>query len=533
VLLAGLLALALALIGQPSSAAVAAAAPRPLVAGGDGHSCAVLSGGVKCWGGSVGVGAGGPDPVTVGGVGAAVAVTAGESQSCALTAAGSVKCWGGNVYGELGDGSTATRTTAVDVQALGVGVVSVAAGGRHTCAATPSKAWCWGRNDKGQVGDGTWGFDRHVPVPVVGLSGSLAQLAAGYEHTCALTTGGAVVCWGSGGDGQLGDTYTGGYFQPKPVQVVGLTSGVVSIAAGGAESCAVLSGGGVKCWGFNRSGQLGDGTIETRRDTPVDVVGLTGVAAVAVGGNHACALTQAGGVKCWGNNEFGQLGDGTTTERRAPVDVRGLQAGVTAIAAGTWHTCAETTSGVVKCWGRNYERQIGDGTTTMRLTPVDATGPRPRHTLFVTKTGTGSGTVQSFPAGITCGTTCSMTFDFGTSINLGASSAPRSIFQGWRGDCHGGSGTVCSVTMDVDRHIQAVFTITPLPCDVPNVVGTPLKTARRLIAARHCRVATVRSIPSRLKEGYVVAQRPMPGRAHLAPGAKISLTVSNGERRGR
>jgi alpha-tubulin suppressor-like RCC1 family protein len=201
----------------------------------------------------------------------------------------------------------------------------------------------------------------------------VAAVAAGYYHTCALTTAGGLKCWGWNVYGQLGDGTTTN--RTAPVDVVGLTSGVAAVAPGYEHTCALTTAGNLKCWGNSGSGQLGDGTT-TNRTAPVDVVGLTsGVAAVAAGYYHSCALTTTGGVKCWGYNGYGELGDGTTTDRTTPVGVVGLTSGVAAVAAGRYHTCAVRT-GNLKCWGNNVG-QLGDGTQTDRWTPVDVTGFAP------------------------------------------------------------------------------------------------------------------------------------------------------------
>jgi alpha-tubulin suppressor-like RCC1 family protein len=216
-------------------------------------------------------------------------------------------------------------------------------------------------------------------VDVVGLGSGVAAIAAGGEHTCALTSGGGVKCWGANGAGQLGDGTT--TWRSTPVDVVGLGSGVSAIAASGYHTCALASGGGVKCWGRNSYGQLGDGTT-TDRNTPVDVVGLAnGAAAIAAGYWHTCALmdlTSGGGVKCWGWNTSGQLGDGTTIQRSTPVNVVRLGSGVAAIATGWFHTCTLTTDGGVKCWGWDGYGQLGLGTITYRTTPVDVVVTSPQ-----------------------------------------------------------------------------------------------------------------------------------------------------------
>ena len=160
---------------------------------------------------------------------------------------------------------------------------------------------------------------------------------------------------------------------PVPVDVAGLASGVSAIAAG-RHTCALTSGGGVKCWGSNGYGRLGNGTT-SNSIIPVDVAGLTsGVSAITAGDRHTCALTSVGGVKCWGWNQWGQLGNGTTTDSNIPVDVAGLASGVSAIATGGIHTCALTSGGGVKCWGFTGSGQLGNGTTTSSRTPVDVSG---------------------------------------------------------------------------------------------------------------------------------------------------------------
>jgi alpha-tubulin suppressor-like RCC1 family protein len=304
------------------------------------------------------------------------AATAGWGHTCALTSAGGVKCWGYNGYGELGDGTSgADRISPVDVVGLSSGVTALAAGKFHTCALmSGGGVKCWGYNFDGQLGDGTSGTDRLSPVDVVGLSSGVTAITASGAHTCALMSGGGVKCWGQNSYGQLGDGTTA--YQSSPVDVVGLSSGVTAITASGAHTCALMSGGGVKCWGQNSFGQLGDGTSGTDRLSPVDVVGLSsGVTAVTAAWGHTCALTGAGGVKCWGYNGSGGLGDGTIAHRLSPVDVVGLSSGVAAVAASEKHTCVVTTAGGVKCWGHNFDGQLGDGTSgTDRSSPVDVVG---------------------------------------------------------------------------------------------------------------------------------------------------------------
>ncbi|MES2933570.1 MAG: fibronectin type III domain-containing protein, partial [Pseudomonadota bacterium] len=285
---------------------------------------------------------------------------------------GGMKCWGYNHDGQLGDNSTTNRMTQVDVAELGSGVSAIAMGWYHSCALTTAGAVkCWGNNKYGQLGDNST-TNRLTPVDVTGQTSGVSAIAAGSRHSCALTATGGVKCWGTNEYGQLGDNSTTNRL--TSVDVTGLTSGVSAISAGSSHSCALTTAGGVKCWGNNGSGQLGDNS-RTDSLTPVDVAGLTsGVSAIATGYGHSCALTGSGGVKCWGYNSYGQLGDNSTTESMTPVGVTGLSSGVIAIATGFYGSCGLTATGGVKCWGFNYDGELGDNSTTDRLTPVDVIG---------------------------------------------------------------------------------------------------------------------------------------------------------------
>jgi alpha-tubulin suppressor-like RCC1 family protein len=216
-----------------------------------------------------------------------------------------------------------------------------------------------------------------APASGSGHSGSATvratAVAAGSAHTCALTRSGRVLCWGYNGHDELGTGTGEPASSSTPLGVSGLTAGMRAISAGVRHSCALTAAGGVKCWGVNYGGALGDGTTD-RHYAPVDVVGLSGgVAAVAAGYDASCALTRAGGVKCWGSNFAGQVGDGTTVDRLTPVDVPGLTSGVAAIASG-FDTCALTNAGEVKCWGSYTLRPVavaGLGS----VTAITAGGP--------------------------------------------------------------------------------------------------------------------------------------------------------------
>jgi alpha-tubulin suppressor-like RCC1 family protein len=298
------------------------------------------------------------------------------SHSCVITTAGGVKCWGSNWFGNLGDGTQTSSAVPVDVVGLSSGVTAISARGWSTCVLTSTGgAKCWGDDQYGQLGGGAYPpigsrlTHSTVPMDVVGLGSGVTAISVGNTHACALTNAGGVKCWGFAA--MLGSGDSAGFppynynYSPAPVDVVGLGSGVDKISTRNQTTCALTNAGGVKCWGDNSYGNLGDGTYSPNpffSDVPVDVVGLSsGVTAISVGNTHACALTSIGGTKCWGDNRRGQLGDGTRTSSAVPVDVVGLSSGVTAISSGAESTCVLTSTGGTKCWGDDRYGQLGGG----------------------------------------------------------------------------------------------------------------------------------------------------------------------------
>ena len=350
------------------------------ITAGRNHTCALLStGAVKCWGsnsnGQLGDGTttDRKTPTDVSGLSSGVtAITTGRNHTCALRATGAVECWGYNFEGRLGDGSTTDRHTPTPVTGLSSDVTAITAGTRHTCALLGTGAvTCWGDNNVGQLGNGNT-TNQLTPTPVNGLSSDVTAITAGTEHTCALLATGALTCWGNNASGQLGDNSTTDQLTPTPVN--GLSSDVTAISAGHHHTCALLATGAVHCWGYNAYGQLGNNSTANRL-TPTAVTGLSGgVTAITAETFHTCALLATGAVECWGYNGYGQLGDNTTANRLTPTAVTGLSSGVTAITAGRWHTCALLATGALKCWGDNTYGHLGDNTTTHRKTPTDVFG---------------------------------------------------------------------------------------------------------------------------------------------------------------
>lgn len=311
-------------------------------------------------------------------VGGAKQVSAGADHTCAIVAGGRVKCWGRNGWGQLGDGTTQGRLTPVFVSGIS-GAIAVDVGNTHSCAILQGGTVnCWGSNgNTRKLGDGTTVEMRRTPVTVLGVSGATA-ISAGPMHTCAIVSGGEVKCWGSNYNGQLGDG-TSWQLASPPVKVVGIL-GAIDIAVGHAHSCALVAGGQVRCWGSNGTGELGHDSIRDS-PTPVVVSGLAGAAAISAGHYHTCALVVGGQVRCWGSNGAGQLGDGSTKNARVPVTVVRIN-GAVAISAGRGHTCAVVGT-QAKCWGYNDYGSLGNGETFDEYTPVDVTGLNNALTVFL------------------------------------------------------------------------------------------------------------------------------------------------------
>jgi alpha-tubulin suppressor-like RCC1 family protein len=318
-------------------------------------------------------------------------VVAGSLQTCVVKADGTMKCWGSDQNGVLGNGEDGSQLTPGPVSGIS-DAVQVTAKAFHTCALrSGGSVSCWGKNDSGELGDGTTESSQ-VPVAVAGIDDAL-QVAVGQDFTCVLRDGGSVVCWGAATYGRLGNGSDTG-IQLTPAAVSGVND-AIQVECGAYFACALRATGSVACWGYNQYGTLGDNSTTTRI-TPVAVSNLSDAKQIAVGVFNTCALRQSGAVACWGNGNYGRLGNGTTSgSSLVPTAVTGLTDALQ-VTMGHNHGCALRANGSVVCWGYSYAGVLGNGTeeetastptAVSNLTDATQISAKSNHTCAWTENG--------------------------------------------------------------------------------------------------------------------------------------------------
>ena len=304
-------------------------------------------------------------PVSVSSLSDVTAVSAGSTHGLAIKGDGSIWSWGDNTYGQLGDGTLTTSLSPVMVLTSTTGI-AVAGGEYHSLAlAADGTVWAWGYNGFGQLGDGTT-IDSPLPLQISGLTDVVA-VSAGIVHSLALKADGTVWAWGNNDFGQLGSSDVN--YSATPVQV-GELVGITAIDAGGGHNLALATTGLVWSWGANGSGQLGSGNTSRSRSLPLFVAGISGAVAVSAGNFHSLVLLNDGTSWGWGDNYYGQMGDGTSGgDTLIPVQSLSLN-DLGLISAGGYHTIVQRTGGEVWGYGHNLYGALGDGTFVDASSPV-------------------------------------------------------------------------------------------------------------------------------------------------------------------
>lgn len=356
------------------------------VAARERNSCGVrVDGSVWCWGKNHAGQLGGEPgelsavPSRVAGVPPTAVVAVGSAHACALTLGGAVWCWGSNLRGQLGVGYGDTGPLLPTPVSALPGVVSLAAGASHSCAVTDaSDAYCWGDNSKGQLGSeapsNIW-----LPALVDGLV-SVSAVAIGGDDdcpfTCITTLEGGGLCWGCNARGGLGrgaDLTPEWDWQPEPVLSQSQQcDSLEMIRAGSGHACGVTPTDELCCWGANDVGQVGSGSTDELQPTALALEYPGGTSATwavfGAGGRHVCGVVSAGSLLCWGANYFGQLGAEDEEVHYLPRVVPGFDGGL-AVSGGVEHTCVLAADGLLWCFGQNFFGQLGDGTTIDRAAP--------------------------------------------------------------------------------------------------------------------------------------------------------------------
>jgi alpha-tubulin suppressor-like RCC1 family protein len=319
---------------------------------------------------------------------AVVLLSAGHDYSCLVLVLGRGYCWGRNDIGQLGvsvstscfdsAGGSAVPCARTPVRiAPGMRLTAISAGGDVACALNnASAAYCWADNTFGELGSGVAGGGGGSPTAVAGAI-IFASIAAGNQHACGVGTGARLFCWGDDDFGQLGDTGIVNSTSPIPVDSAGVPMSLAGVTTGSAHTCALKAGGAAYCWGNNEAGQLGIGSTDANaHSTPVQVTGGLVFASLTAGTIHTCGLTSAGVAYCWGDNTSGEIGNGTTGgPLAAPVAVGGGLT-FTELTAGDGFTCG-VSGGAAYCWGSNSDGQIGQGANVLGgniTSPAKVTG---------------------------------------------------------------------------------------------------------------------------------------------------------------
>lgn len=297
-------------------------------------------------------------------------LSAGTTHTCAINPSSKLKCWGRNQFGQLGDGTTTDQSVSTLIDSVNT-YTEISAGDGHTCGITTSGVLkCWGRNNSSQLGDGTT-VDQLSPI-VIDIGINYSKISVSGSLSCGITTSGVLKCWGLNAYGGLGD---GTVINKTFPTVINPGTNYSVIATGALHTCGITTAGVLKCWGLNADGQLGDGTT-ANKTLPIVIDASSTYSKIAVSSfvlYHSCGITTLGVLKCWGNNNYGQIGDGTAGVARAVPVIISSGTNFSDISAGYVHSCAVVSgTGILKCWGYNFFSQLGDYTSTTRTVPVQA-----------------------------------------------------------------------------------------------------------------------------------------------------------------